>query len=361
MEFINGATLETYLKKLGRAMLLEDAVAILAPIAAALDRIHAQGLVHRDISPDNIMISESGTVKILDFGAARKPNVSGGSISIILKIHYAPPEQFGTKGIQGSWTDVYAFAATIYDLITRRPPLGTYLIPSKLRNLQGYTLPPLSSFGIPITPAQENIIMKGLAIERSERYQTVKEFYDDLKAATNKESLLIKCPADHFFDVKKHDKCPYCHPIVATSDQSKKNPILYGVTALSAAAALFFGIQYSSVINDRNIAYSLIDDYNLLGYDKVKSRLGYGSDKYYAGIPILFIKTGDSGGTIPLYGKFNGRPSVSEPTKTLAVKFGKWKNHWIDLTVKSAKTGAYTLHFTNDANKDAFDVLVVVK
>ena len=368
MEFVNGNTLEKYLNDLGRAMLLVDAVALLKPIAEALERIHAQGLVHRDISPDNIMITESGNLKILDFGAARKPNVSGGSLSIVLKIHYAPPEQFEEKGTQGPWTDVYAFAATIYDLITRRPPLQTYLMPSKLRGLDGYELVSLSKFGIPITPEQERVIMKGLAINRADRYQTVSEFYKELMAVTDTEPLTQKCVAGHFFDVKKHDVCPYCHPNKPTGSTNKKNLLLYVLTTLSVVAALFFGTKYNhmvgnydNILGEKNAAYSIINDYKKLGYDDVKKRFGYGSEKYYAAAPVLVLTTRGVAQKLPIYFGMNGTIAFNEPSGKLKLQWGDFKDNFVDVSVSGREAGIYPVHFSNEVNKDAFDVLVVVK
>ena len=101
----------------------EDLVELLVPLIEALDEIHSQGLIHRDISPDNIMVLPDGRIKLMDFGAARDYTESGNkSLTVILKPGYAPPEQYQTHGVQGPWTDIYALCATIYKCLTGITP-----------------------------------------------------------------------------------------------------------------------------------------------------------------------------------------------------------------------------------------------
>ena len=118
MEFLEGMDLDEYLHIHGR-MSFDEAFVLLKQIMLSLGRIHAEGLIHRDISPSNIKILQDGTAVLLDFGAAREFDSNDErSMSIILKPGYAPPEQYGSRG-QGKSTDVYALCATIYKMIPK--------------------------------------------------------------------------------------------------------------------------------------------------------------------------------------------------------------------------------------------------
>ncbi len=122
MEYVEGPTLIQYLNKLGQPILPSDLYILLTPIFNALEKVHAQGVLHRDISPDNIIVSPS-TAKLLDFGAARDFSLLGEkSNTINIKAGYAPEEQYLTHGKQGPWTDVYALSATCYRAVTGKTP-----------------------------------------------------------------------------------------------------------------------------------------------------------------------------------------------------------------------------------------------
>lgn len=120
MEYVEGITLKQYVKDQGGKLGVEETLAILRPIMEALCKVHKAGLVHRDISPDNIMMLPQGGVKLLDFGAVRDVGEAAvdkqltKSTEAILKQGYAPIEQYQKRGGLGPWTDVYAMCATIY-------------------------------------------------------------------------------------------------------------------------------------------------------------------------------------------------------------------------------------------------------
>ena len=174
MEYLEGVTLKQYLRE-NKRIVAEDLVALLVPLIEALDEIHSQGLIHRDISPDNIMVLPDGRIKLMDFGAARDYTEFGEkSLSIVLKPGYAPPEQYQTHGVQGPWTDIYALCATMYKCITGENP------PDAIDRLVDDHLKKISAFRIPVLPQIEEAIIKGMSVAAKDRYQNVRDFCEDL-------------------------------------------------------------------------------------------------------------------------------------------------------------------------------------
>lgn len=179
MEYVEGPTLIQYLNKLGQPILPSDLYALLTPIFNALEQVHAQGILHRDISPDNIIVSPS-VAKLLDFGAARDFSLLGEkSNTINIKAGYAPEEQYLTHGKQGPWTDVYALCATCYRAVTGKTPS------SSIERLSGDNLVPPSTLSVNVTPAIEQVLLKGMAVRKENRYQSVKELRDAFNQAIN--------------------------------------------------------------------------------------------------------------------------------------------------------------------------------
>lgn len=116
MEYVDGITLKEYLRQNNEKLPWRKALEMLHPVILSLIEVHKAGIIHRDISPDNIMISKNGEMVLIDFGAARK--VDGNQKkTIVLKKGYAPLEQYQADGNQGPWSDVYSFCATIYRII----------------------------------------------------------------------------------------------------------------------------------------------------------------------------------------------------------------------------------------------------
>ena len=174
MEYLEGVTLKQYLRE-NKRIDAEDLVELLVPLIEALDEIHSQGLIHRDISPDNIMVLPDGRIKLMDFGAARDYTEFGEkSLSIVLKPGYAPPEQYQTHGVQGPWTDIYALCATMYKCITGENP------PDAIERVMDDHLKKISAFGIPVLPQIEEAIIKGMSVAANDRYQNVGDFCEDL-------------------------------------------------------------------------------------------------------------------------------------------------------------------------------------
>lgn len=175
MAYIEGVNLEAYIRKKGNVIPYTTAFNIMIHVTDALREVHKTGKLHRDVSPENIYITEDGQVKLLDFGAARyMAGAVSRSLTVILKLGYAPPEQYFSKGRQGPWTDVYSAAATMYRAITGAKP------PEAMARLEKDTLLPPSQTGCRIPRKSEEALMKALSLNIESRYQTVHEFQQAL-------------------------------------------------------------------------------------------------------------------------------------------------------------------------------------
>ncbi len=181
MEFLEGRDLMHYLKSRNGRISWDELRPIASNIMDALEIVHKEGVIHRDISPDNIYLCLDNTAKIIDFGTARSV-LDGRSKSVILKKGYAPIEQYSSKGAQGPWTDVYALGATIYRAIT-----GVLPQEATERQHQDQLKPP-SMLGVSIPSRVENAIMKAMNIREADRFNSISAFRQEL-FPTNKTGL----------------------------------------------------------------------------------------------------------------------------------------------------------------------------
>lgn len=185
MEYLEGITLKQYLQTYG-PISVEEMQNIFAPILEALDKIHQNGVIHRDISPDNIMCLPEGEAKLMDFGAARDyTDYSEEGLSVILKMGFAPIEQYDSHGKQGPWTDIYALGATMYQCLTGRKPDD-----ATKRSLEDTLVSP-SMLGVRIAPPVEYAIMRALQIRPSDRYRNLGEFCEDLYSVVSDNTVSV--------------------------------------------------------------------------------------------------------------------------------------------------------------------------
>jgi len=176
MGYVRGITLKEYMSLQGGCLKAAQVFDLLIPIMGALERVHGLGLVHRDISPDNIMIQSNGRVRLIDFGAAHTAtNLSEKSTQAVMKHGFAPIEQYQNRGQLGSWTDVYALCATIYCCLTNKQP------PNVTDRMMGEddfywdSVPGLSAL-------QKAVLMEGLELHYASRIQSVTELRNRLFA-----------------------------------------------------------------------------------------------------------------------------------------------------------------------------------
>ena len=137
--------------------------------------VNQAGIIHRDISPDNIRCLSSGYIKIIDFGSAQEIVNYGNSSIITLKEGYAPFEQYKQDYMVGPWMDVYSMSATFYRCVMGRKPK------SAIRRKDDNDLQPASSFGVRLPGPVEAVLHKGLALRPVDRYQDMWSLYQALK------------------------------------------------------------------------------------------------------------------------------------------------------------------------------------
>lgn len=174
MEYIEGITFRELVEKKGGRIAPDELFLLIEPLLRALSIMHENGLIHRDISPDNLML-EDGRVRLLDFGCAREASRGTETMTIALKHGYAPIEQYQQKG-QGPWTDIYALCATIYYCLTGRVP------PQALDRITGDELLLPGKLGVDLTVEQERALLKGMRLQPNRRFATARELWAALYA-----------------------------------------------------------------------------------------------------------------------------------------------------------------------------------
>lgn len=171
MDYIEGVSFEAYIAERGGKISVAEAKQILFPIMDALDAVHAKGIIHRDVTPDNIYITKDGVVKLLDFGAARYSlGDRSCSLDVILKHGFAPMEQYKRHGKQGAYTDIYSLAATFYYAVTGKRP------PDAVERIDEESLIPPHALGIEITEVDENALLQAMRFQPYDRFQTMRAF-----------------------------------------------------------------------------------------------------------------------------------------------------------------------------------------
>lgn len=276
MEYLDGVPLNDYLKEMGGKIDFNVALNIMMPVMDALREVHSSGMIHRDVSPDNIYITSNKQVKLIDFGAARYAiGEKNKSLSVVLKPGYAPEEQYRTRGKQGPWTDVYAVGATIYKMITGETPLES------LERLSEDDLKPPSQLGINISKDEEEVLMKALEIRGVNRYQTMNEFQDTFinKPIKNKEKnqeIIEHNEKNNPVNVYQENKISKVkkNKVEVSKDNNKQYKPKDRLIAYAFAVPAILIVLYLKVIPFfKLIPYSLKNNNNFVGLDNFKEVL----------------------------------------------------------------------------------------
>lgn len=262
MEYLEGITLKQYLGKYG-VLQFRNLIEMMLPLREALIEIHSQGLIHRDISPDNIMVQHNGKLKLMDFGAARDYTESGNkSLTVILKPGYAPPEQYQTHGVQGPWTDIYALCATIYKCLTGITP------PDAIARVMDDKFKEPDQLDGKLSPDIKKILWKGMNIFPEERYQDIVEFGEDVYDAlfTPEENKKLDLDNEKNIDedldspdkdnesVLKDDKIEGAVKKTSIPKKEKRKSPVKKVLVIIVCLLLAGGIKYYSTGNEQEIS-----------------------------------------------------------------------------------------------------------
>lgn len=180
MELIDGVTLKQYIQnkvRLGSA----ECISISMQAADALSTAHRAGIIHRDIKPDNIIITREGNVKISDFGIARMQSSDTMTIDACGSVYYSSPEQV-RGGYSDQRTDIYSLGVTMYEMCTGRLPfVGNSVVEIAMHHMEGKVIPPQDMYDD--IPSHLNaIILKAMSRRMDDRYQTMDELVQDLKS-----------------------------------------------------------------------------------------------------------------------------------------------------------------------------------
>ena len=422
MEFIEGQTLAQVLSRQPNERLpLQTVLANLKPIIDILERIHHtpytdddgvkhSGITHRDISPENIMYAADGTVKLLDFGAARVSE-PGKPPTGIIKPGYAPKEQeLVTGGEQGSWTDVYALAATIYRAITGQIPLRA------TDRIGTDSLVPPHAFGIEITSNEERVLLKGLALEAKDRYQSVSQFYNDFFAVPSEKvtpilnvspftkngntytasityngdgmlttnvgfingNVLSVTSANENFNgvITASEGSNYLATSIPFRHDKPPDDIWRKIAWVIAIVALICALLILNKVKAHEIELSNIQEQIQNNEEQLENirdfaaDYGYASTSYYAEKAIVFVNRNSEARFWIYYSSLSGKGAAGGKIMDGSdVVSASWENdqpfnkeHKANYLVKSGNNSGYaTIHFTNNENNDSFDVLVVVQ
>lgn len=181
MEYVEGITLKTYIEKKGQ-LNFKEAISIAIQVGRGIEAAHSKGIIHRDIKPQNIIISTEGKVKVTDFGIARAASSNTIHADVMGSVHYASPEQARNGYVDGK-SDIYSLGIVMYEMVTGRVPFdGDNTVAIALQHLQEEMVAP-SAYAPDLPISLEKIIMKATQKNADKRYATISDMLMDLKKA----------------------------------------------------------------------------------------------------------------------------------------------------------------------------------
>lgn len=223
MEYVEGITLKTYIEKKGQ-LSFKEAVSIAIQVGRGIEAAHNKNIVHRDIKPQNIMISTEGKVKVTDFGIARAATSNTISSDVMGSVHYSSPEQARNGFVDGK-SDIYSLGIVMYEMVTGRVPFdGDTTVAVAIQHLQEEMVPP-SVYAPNLPISMEKIILKCTQKNPDRRYSSMTALLADLRKAliSPNEDFVVMVPlanqdktrvigADDLNQIKKQTANVYVDP-----------------------------------------------------------------------------------------------------------------------------------------------------
>lgn len=241
LEFVEGQSFDQWLKSQSGPPDEESLKSVIAPLLDALEVVHENNIAHRDIAPDNIYIRQDGTAVLLDFGAAKQTlGQQTRTLNLVVKDGYSAPEQYYAEGRQGPWTDVYAFAATLYRAISGKRPIDAMARLDAINNDEPDPLEPLAKL-VPSGYSSSFLaaISEGMAPQTKARPQSIKAWRAAILGIETSASIIAASPLDGEIDKTRVQRPETTISRGGNPPPQKKSrgalPILVGLAVFVAA------------------------------------------------------------------------------------------------------------------------------
>ncbi len=256
MEYCDGVDFRKYTNGFRRVLTADEAMNYMRQMLEALKVIHSHGVLHRDIAPDNIYITKSKHIMILDFGSARyEIEQNERNLSMIVKAGYAPVEQYGTSVKQGAYSDIYSLGATFYHLLAGKPPVQS------IDRISNDTLVPIRKIRPDLPARLTGAIDKAMAVQIRDRFPNVNQMYRYIYSPSDAPVKAPKPPTVAMAQAKpkkkvkkktaKHSHSKHSHSMSKITKQrwlaASIDLTLYGLIYLIAAAAVLYLGEFMSL------------------------------------------------------------------------------------------------------------------
>ncbi|MCM1430289.1 MAG: Stk1 family PASTA domain-containing Ser/Thr kinase [Muribaculaceae bacterium] len=286
MEYVEGITLKTYIEKKGQ-LSFKESTSIAIQVARGIEAAHNKQIIHRDIKPQNIMISTEGKVKVMDFGIAKAASSNTISSDVMGSVHYSSPEQARNGFVDGR-SDIYSLGIVMYEMVTGRVPFdGDTTVAVAIQHLQE-EIPNPGEYAKELPPSMEKIILKCTQKNPDRRYQAIGDLLNDLRRVlvNPEEDFVAVAPmdngktkvisSDELRQIKDRSAEPAPEPVVPKMDRypdedENEDEEDDGLSPRMDKAMTIMGIVFAAVI--------LIVIIYLIGSVFDLFRFGGGSDK----------------------------------------------------------------------------------